>query len=146
MRTKERYRVSIATPPSWSFIWNPLRDGTIGDILVAGSWPLPKEPECVRIPKGGAWVSLSEVLPPFFDYPLARRRQDYPPRPASFEVRRLGPHQVRDGCDQRRTELFRFRDAGRYLYTWVGFGPHWSPSLRRTVQDLLNSLRVQPLP
>lgn len=100
---------------------DPLRDGTLGDILVAGSMRFPKLPECEPIPRGQALLALSEVRASD-DFPLERLERDFPPRPRRFETTALRSSQVRKGCIQSRAQLFRFREADRFLYAWVMFG------------------------
>ena len=99
---------------------------------------------CGPVPDGGVVVSLDEVLPGLAGYP-APPRGDYPPRPASFRIGTLGRFQVREGCNQGRSELFRFRDSGRLLYAWMVFGRRPSRAVRHRAEAVLNSLRIAPL-
>lgn len=143
VRTNQRAGIAIQIPPSWSVVWNPLRDGTLGDILVAGSMRLPKLPECEPIPPGQALLALSEFRPSD-DEPLEGLDRDFPPRPRRFETTVLRSSQVRKGCDQPRAQLFRFREANRFLYAWVMFGRDLSTGLRTKAEAVLSTLEVNP--
>jgi hypothetical protein len=129
VRTSQRTAITIRVPPSWSLVWNPLCDGTLGDILVAGSMRFPKLPECERIPRGQALLAPSEVRASD-DYPFERLERDFPPRPRRFETTVLRSSQVRKGCTRPRAQLFRFREADRFLYAWVMFGRDLSTGVR----------------
>jgi len=118
-------------------VWNPLRDGTLGDILVAGSMRFPKLPECEPIPRGQALLALSEVRASD-DYPLERLERDFPPRPRRFETTVLRSSQVRKGCIQPRAQLFRFREADRFLYAWMMFGRDLSTGVRTRAEAVLS--------
>jgi hypothetical protein len=143
VRTNQRAGIAIQIPPSWSVVWNPLRDGTLGDILVAGSMRFPKLLQCEQIPEGQALLSLSE-FPPSDDEPLEVLERDYPPRPRRFETTELRSSQVSKGCDQPRAQLFRFREANRFLYAWVMFGRDLSTELRTKTEAVLSTLEVDP--
>jgi hypothetical protein len=143
LRTNQRAGITIQIPPSWSFMWNPLRDGTLGDILVAGSMQFPELSECEPIPRGQALLALCEFRPSA-DEPLERLERDFPPRPRRFETSVLRSSQVRKGCDQPRAQLFRFREADRYLYVWVMFGRDLSTGLRAKTEAALSTLEVNP--
>jgi hypothetical protein len=139
--------VSATIPRAWSAIWRPCHAcADPRGIFVAASYRTPAGPRrltCSRIPAGGVVLSLDEVLPGLAGYP-APPPGDYPPRPAAFRIGDLGRFQVTEGCDQRRSELFRFRDSGRLLYAWAIFGPHPSRAVRRGAEAVLNSLRIAP--
>ena len=141
VRTNQRSGITIRVPPSWSLVWNPLRDGTLGDILAAGSMRFPKLPECEPIPRGQALLALSEVRASD-DYPLERLERDFPPRPRRFETTVLRSSQVRKGCIQPRAQLFRFREADRFLYAWVMFGQDLSTAVRTKAEAVLSTLEV----
>jgi hypothetical protein len=53
---------------------------------------------------------------------------------------------VYEGCDVPRAHLFLFRDSGRLLYAWAVFGPRPSRAMRVEAENVLNSLRIAPLP
>jgi len=142
-RTNQRTGITIRVPPSWSLVWNPLRDGTLGDILVAGSMRFPTLPECEPIPRGQALLALSEFRPSE-DEPLEGFERDFPPRPHRFETTELRSLQVRKGCVQPRARLFRFLEADRFLYAWVMFGRDPSTGLRTKTGAVLSSLEVDP--
>jgi hypothetical protein len=140
MRSRERFGVAIQIPRRWSLVWNPLRDGTGGDIMVAGSWRFRELPECEPIPPTQALVSLSEVVPA--DYTRDQLDREFPPRPRRFETTALRSLGVRKGCDQPKAQLFRFRDAGRFLYAWAMFGRDLPTGVRTKAEAVLSSLRV----
>jgi hypothetical protein len=143
VRTNQRAGIAIQIPPRWSVVWNPLRDGTLGDILVAGSMRFPKLPRCKPIPPGQALLALSEFRPSDGE-PLEGLDRDFPPRPRRFETTVLRSSQVRKGCDQPRAQVFRFREANRFLYAWVMFGPDLSTGLRTKAEAVLSTLEVSP--
>jgi hypothetical protein len=124
-------------------VWNPLRDGTLGDILVAGSVRFPKLRECEPIPLGQALLVLSEFRPSD-DEPLEELEPDFPPRPRRFETTVLRSSQVRKGCIQPRAQLFRFLEADRFLYAWVMFGRDLSSGLRTKTEAVLSTLEINP--
>ena len=99
---------------------------------------------CGSIPAGGVVISLDEVVPGLLPGD-ALSTADYPPRPRAFSIGALRRLQVREGCDQRRSALFRFRDSGRLLYAWTVFGPRPSRALRVRAEAILDSLRIAPL-
>ena len=142
-RTNHRTGITVRVPPSWSLVWNPLRDGTLGDILVAGSMRFPTLPECEPIPRGQALLALSEFRPSE-DEPLEGLERDFPPRPYRFETTVLRPSQIKKGCVQPRAQLFRFLEADRFLYAWVMFGRDLSTGLRTKTEAVLSTLEVQP--
>jgi hypothetical protein len=144
VRTNQRTGITIRVPPSWSLTWNPLRDGSLGDILVAGSMRFPKLPECEPIPRGQALLALSEVRTSD-GYPLERLDRDFPPKPRRFETTVLRSSQVGKGCIQPRAQLFRFREADRFLYAWVMFGRDLPTGVRTKAEALLSTLEVDPL-
>jgi hypothetical protein len=140
--------VAAAFPSSWSVAWRPCRDcADPRGIFIATSYATSKGPRgvmCGAVPESGVAVSLDEVLPgPLGDQ--APHRSDFPPRPRSFRIGRLGRFQVYEGCDEPRARLFRFRDAGRLLYAWAVFGPHPSRAARARAEAVLDSLRIAPL-
>jgi hypothetical protein len=143
VHTDRRGGITIQIPPRWSFVWNPLRDGTLGDILMAGSMRFPSR--CEPIPRGQVLISLSEHRP-FDDESVEGLERDFPPRPRRFETTVLRPSQVGKGCDQLRAQLFRFRDADRFLYAWVMFGRDLPPGLRTKAEAVLSSLEVSRPP
>lgn len=143
VRTNERTRITIRVPPSWSLVWNPLRDGTLGDILVAGSMRFPKLSECEPIPRAQALLALTEFRPSH-DEPLEGLERDFPPRPHRFETTVLRSSQVSKGCIQPRAQLFRFQEADRFLYAWVMFGRNPSTGLRTKTEAVLSGLEVNP--
>jgi hypothetical protein len=146
VRTNRRFGVTIQVPPRWSLVWNPLRDGTIGDIFVAGSWRFARLPECEPIPPGQALLSLSEVAPVIasFDDTPEQLERDFPPRPRRFETTVLRSLGVRKGCDQPKAQLFRFRDADRFLYAWMMFGRNLPTGVRTKAEAFLSTLVVDP--
>ena len=143
VRTNQRAGITIQIPPSWSLVWNPLRDGTLGDLLVAGSMRFPQLPQCEPIPQGQALLALSEFRPSD-DEPLERLERDYPPRPRRFETTVLRSSQVRKGCIQPRAQLFRFLEADRFLYAWVMFGRDLTTGVRTKTEAVLSTLEVNP--
>ena len=143
VRTNQRAGITIQIPPGWSLAWNPLRDGTLGDILVAGSMRFPTLPECEPISRGQALLALSEFRPSD-DESLEGLERDFPPRPHRFETTELRSSQVRKGCIQPRAQLFRFLEADRFLYAWVMFGRDPSTKLRTKTEAVLSTLEVQP--
>jgi hypothetical protein len=143
VRTNQRTGITIKVPPSWSLVWNPLRDGTLGDILVAGSMRFPPLPECEPIPRGQALLALSEFRPSD-DEPLEGLERDFPPRAHRFETTVLHSSLVRKGCVQPRAQLFRFLEADRFLYAWVMFGRDPSTGLRTKTEAVLSTLEVNP--
>jgi hypothetical protein len=144
VRGNERLGVAIQVPPRWSLVWNPLRQGTVGDILVSGSWRFPKLPECEPIPPGEALLAVSEVGPVIasVDYTEQRLEREFPPRPRRFETTVLRSLGVRKGCDQPKAQLFRFREAGRFLYAWVMFGRDLPTGVRTKAEAVLSTLDV----
>ena len=142
-RTSQRAGISIRIPPSWAIVWNPLRDGTLGDILVVGSMRIPQVPDCELVPRGQALLSLSEFVPYGDDLPEGLERK-FPPRPRRFETTELRSSQVMKGCDQPRAELIRFRDADRFMYAWVMFGRDLSTRVRTKAEAVLSTLEVDP--
>ena len=134
----EDFGICVSVPPAWTISWDPLRDGTIGDILLAGSWSFGHLPECRPIPSGEALIALSEVLP------RGQAGPEYAPRPDRFEATRLRPAQVHKGCDQPRAELFRFLAADRALYAWIMAGPEFRTDVRADADAVLSSLIVEP--
>jgi hypothetical protein len=143
VRTNHRAGITIRVPPSWSLVWNPLRDGTLGDILLAGSMRFPKLPQCELIPRGEALLAVSEFRPSDDD-PFERLERDFPPRPRRFETTVLRSSQVRKGCDQPRAQLFRFREGDRFLYAWVMFGRDFSTGVGTKTEAVLSTLEVDP--
>jgi hypothetical protein len=141
--TNQRAGITIRVPPSWSLVWDPLRDGTLGDILVVGSMRFGTLPECEPIPRGQALLALSEFRPSEGE-PLEGLERDFPPRPHRFEATVLRSSQVRKGCIQPRAQLFRFLEADRFLYAWVMFGRDLSTGLRTKTEAVLSTLEVQP--
>jgi hypothetical protein len=141
VRSNERLGVAIQVPPCWSLVWNPLRDGTVGDILVAGSWRFPKLPECGTIPPGQALLSVSEVVP-LIDYTQEQFERGYPPRPRRFETTVLRSLGVRKGCDQPKAQLFHFGEADRFLYAWAMFGRDLPTGVRTKAEAVLSTVRV----
>ena len=134
----EDFGICVSVPAAWTISWDPLRDGTIGDILLAGSWSFGHLPECRPIPSGEALIALSELLP------RGQAGPEYAPRPDRFEVTRLRPAQVHKGCDQPRAELFRFLAADRALYAWIMAGPEFRTDVRADAEAVLSSLIVEP--
>ena len=103
----------------------------------------PTLPECEPIPRGQALLALSEFRPAE-DEPLEGFERDFPPRPHRFETTELRSSQVIKGCDQPRAQLFRFREANRFLYAWVMFGRDLSIRLRTKTEAVLSTLEVKP--
>ena len=132
------FGICVSVPPAWTISWNPLRDGTIGDILLAGSWSFGHLPECRPIPSGDALIALSEVLP------SGQAGPEYAPMPDRFEATRLRSAQVHKGCDQPRAKLFRFLAADRTLYAWIMAGPELRTEVRADAETVLSSLIVEP--
>ena len=56
----------------------------------------------------------------------------------------LRSSQVRKGCIQPRAQLFRFREADRFLYAWVMFGRDLSTGVRTKAEAVLSTLEVDP--
>jgi hypothetical protein len=56
----------------------------------------------------------------------------------------LRSSQVRKGCIQPRAQLFRFREADRFLYAWVMFGQDLSTGVRTKAEAVLSTLEVGP--
>lgn len=135
-RCREAFRVCVSLPSSWTISWNPLRDGTVGDIFLVGSWPFGRLPECRPIPVGQVLIALSETPPAIAG--------GYDPKPDRFEVTRLSPGGVREGCEQPMAELFRFLASGRALYAWMMFGPDFTTDARTDAEMVLSTLRVDP--
>ena len=140
--------VTAAFPSSWSVAWRPCHDcADPRGIFVATSYTTAKGPRsvmCGAVPESGVAISLDEVLPHLLG-DQATRRSDFPPRPGSFRIGRLGRFQVYEGCDEPRARLFRFRDSGRLLYAWAVFGPHPTRAVRMRAEAVLDSLRIAPL-
>jgi hypothetical protein len=140
--------VAAAFPKSWSVAWGSCRDcADPRGIFIAASYATARGPRgmvCSAVPDGDVVITLDEVLPHLLG-DQAPPRSEYPPRPEAFHIDRLGRFQVYEGCDVPRSQLFRFRDAGRLLYAWAVFGPHPS-RIRAQAEAVLNSLRVAPLP
>jgi hypothetical protein len=134
----EDFGVCISVPAAWTISWDPLRDGTIGDILLAGSWSFGHLPECRPIPSGEVLISLSEVLP------REQAGREYDLRPDRFEATHLRSAQVRKGCVQPRAELLRFLAADRALYAWIMAGPELRADVRTEAEAVLSSLIVEP--
>ena len=104
---------------------------------------IPEAPSVRADLAGQALVSLSEFRPSD-DEPLEGLDRDFPPRPRRFETTELRSSQVRKGCDQPRAQLFRFREANRFLYAWVMFGRDLSTGLRTKAEAVLSTLEVDP--
>jgi hypothetical protein len=81
---------------------------------------------------------------PSDDESLDGIEREFPPRPRRFETTVLRSSQVWKGCDQPRAQLFRFREANRFLYAWVMFGRDLPPGLRTKAEAVLSSLEVNP--
>lgn len=136
LRTSRPFRVSLRVPPNWIIRWNPIRDGTLGDILNVGSWRFsPNLPECRHIPPGQALISLSAGI--------GGNEAGFGTRPRRFETTHLRRRQVREGCSQK-AQLFRFTDAGRHLYAWMMFGSDLPTGVRTKAEAVLSTLRVEP--
>jgi hypothetical protein len=139
--------VAAAFPRSWSVAWRPCRDcADPRGIFIATSYATARGPRgvvCGAIPHGDVVITLEEFLPHLLGA-QAPPRGEYPPRPDAFHINRLGRFQVYEGCDVPRSQLFRFRDAGRLFYAWAIFGPHPS-RIRAQAEAVLNSLRIAPL-
>jgi hypothetical protein len=144
-RSNERVGITIQVPPSWSLVWNPVRDGTIGDVLMIGSWRFSGPSACVPIPSGDALIELSEVSSVIAssDYTERELERSFPPRPRRFEITDLRPLGVRKGCDQPKAQLFSFGEDGRYLYVWGMFGRNLSTGVKTKAEAVLSTLRVQ---
>jgi hypothetical protein len=140
-QTDDRFDVSIRVAPAWTVSWNPQRDGTLGDIVLIGSWSFSRLPECRPIPAGQALISLSEALP--VDSVTASQ---YGPRPGRFETTHLRSLQVQKGCVQPRAKLFRFAESGRMLYVWMMFGRDLSTGVRTKAEATISTLSVEPQP
>src|SRR4051794_9221171 len=140
--------VTATFPGAWSVSWRPCRDCIDPrGIFDAASYRTRERGRglmCGAVPHGGVVISLSEVLPGLLG-DQAPHRGDYPLRPESFRIGRLGRFQVFEGCDEPSSRLFRFRDSGRLLYAWAVFGPHPSHAVRTQAEAVLNSLRIAPL-
>jgi hypothetical protein len=142
--------VSAAFPAAWSVTWRPCADcADPRGVFLAASYRTTAAQRrqglmCGPVPAGRVVISLDEVLPDQLG-DQAPHRSDYPPRPAAFRVAGLRLSQVREGCNQPRARLFRFRDSGRLLYAWTVFWPHVTPAVRARAEGVLNSLRVAPL-
>ena len=134
--TSRAFKLSLRVPPDWSTRWNPQRDGTLGDILDAGSWHFSRHlPECSPIPPGQALIALSEQT--------SGSEAGFPARPRRFETAHLRRLEVRVGCRQK-AELFRFTVTGRQLYAWMMFGPDLPTGVRTKAEATLSTLRVEP--
>jgi len=133
--------ISVRVPSSWSVVWGPCP--TCADprgLLDAASFEFgASNLFCRAIPVGQVVLSLSEKMSGFGERP---RLADYPPRPQRFEITELGSRQVTKGCSQPSAQLFRFRDEGRFLYSWVVFGEEPPTDLLSDVESILNSLQV----
>jgi hypothetical protein len=134
----EDFGICVSVPAAWTISWDPLRDGTIGDIFLVGSWSFGHLPECRPIPRGEVLIVLSEVVP------RGQAGPEYAPRPDRFEATRLRSGQVRKGCVQPMAELFRFLEADRALYAWIMAGPELSTGVRTEAETVLSSLTVEP--
>ena len=136
LQTSRAFKVSLRVPPDWSIRWNPIRDGTLGDILNVGSWHFsPSLPECRRIPSGQALIGLSEQS--------GGSEAGFPAIPRRFETKHLRRLEVRVGCSQK-AQLFRFTAAGRQLYAWMMFGSDLPTGVRTKAEGVLSTLRVEP--
>lgn len=111
---------------------------------MAGSWRFPALPECEPIPPGQALLALSEVVPinAAIDYTPERLEREFPSRPRRFETTVLRSLGVRKGCDQPKAQLFRFGEAGRFLYAWVMFGRDLPTGVRTKAEAVLSTLEV----
>jgi hypothetical protein len=135
----EDFGICVSVPAAWTISWDPRRDGTIGDILLAGSWSFGHLPECRPIPSGEVLIALSEVLPP------EQAGLEYGPRPDRFVATHFRSAQVRKGCMQPMAELFRFLSADRALYAWIMAGPEFRTDVRNEAEAVLSSLIVEPV-
>jgi hypothetical protein len=138
-RSHEGFGVRVQLPSTWVMTWNPLRDGTLGDIFLMGSWSfMGSLPECRQIPPGQALIALSESLATG----ATADPKGYGPRPSRFETAHLRSSQVRKGCDQPKAQLFRFEDSGRLLYAWMMFGRKPPRGIRTKAEAVLSTLMV----
>ena len=137
--------IEVEVPSGWSMRLGPCRDCVSPRGLVdAASYPIPDAgiDFCDVVPPGGVAVAVSEVLAELpGDDPLT----NYPPRPAHFDASSLWSYQVSEGCDQPRAQLFRFSDAGRYLYAWVVAGARADEADVRRAEDVLDGMRFSRL-
>jgi hypothetical protein len=145
LRSNERFGIAMQLPPSWSLVWRPLRDGTIGDIVLVGSWRFSDLSACARIPPGQALISLNEVSSVIAssDYNERQLARSFPPTPRRFEITVLRRLEMSKGCDQPEAQLFSFGESGRYLYAWAMFGRNHSTGVRKKAEAVLSMVRVQ---
>lgn len=143
-RSNGRFRIAIRVPPAWSLVWNPLRDGTVGDVMLVGSWRFSDLPACVQIPRGEALLSLSEVVPLIAssDYTENQLDRSFPPKSHRFRITDLRSGGVAKGCEQQRAQLFSFREDGRFLYAWAMFGRDLSTGIRTKAEAILSTVHA----
>jgi hypothetical protein len=147
--TRAHLGVTATFPAAWSVTWRPCHNcADPRGIFESTSYRTARHGRslvCNGVPAGQVVLSVDEVLVGGFAGQPAPPRTDYPPRPRSFRIARLGRGQVYERCDVPGARLFRFRDSGRLLYAWAVFGPHPSDAVRAQAEDVLNSLRIAPL-
>jgi hypothetical protein len=137
------FGISVNVPDGWSTVWGPCPDcADPRGIFDLASYTFPDGglDLCQEIPPGQAAIALSERVA---EAAKSIPSSVYPPRPARFNVTSLDVGQVSEGCEQPRTRLFRFRDAGRLMYAWVVVGPETPTSVLEQAEDVLNSIRVE---
>jgi hypothetical protein len=88
-------------------------------------------------------VELDEVLTRYLgNYPSDRRRHDFPLRSGRFSLgTSLSGGIGTKGCRDRGS-LIRFTDGRRLMYFSIQIGPPLERMTRRSVEAVLNSLRV----
>lgn len=132
--------ISIATPRAWTFsAKNPTKMTYPNVDFALGTWRFPSGGSCAptralhNVPANGMFLYM-------FDYPAVGKRESSK-RPLRFK---LGPLKGPFECLGVRTHLIVFRQHHRYFHVHIKFGPQAGHSLRRTVIQSLDTLRIAP--
>ena len=70
-----------------------------------------------------------------------RKLSRFPPRPASF---RLPTRHDNAACMGPGTRQYTFKDSRRAFYLWMSVSPGATPTARRWLRRLVNTLDIQP--
>ena len=134
----EDFGICVSVPPAWTISWDPLRDGTIGDILLAGSFSFGHLPECRPIPSGEVLTALSEVLP------REQAGREYGPgRIGSRPLTSTRPRFAR-AVTNPWPKPFRFLSADRALYARIMAGPEFRTDVRTDADAVHRARSLSP--
>ena len=119
------------------------------EVLAAATYPLRHRPTNCEAFAGGARQDLGPadalvtIQERGFDH--SSQWSDFPPRPASFVMKRAEPPEPACG-DRPGTETWwlPFTDAGRHFYALVVIGPDASRRVHEEAFALIDTLRFDP--